>query len=146
MSRRRRDRVSSSRFAAERDLYTPVIRSLGDLLRPDPIIRRHELLQLEDRRLFTPSPISLGVSPWKPAKARNRAATRLVVRPATQVARPSRFALLSPRIAFQDPSAVSICARRRARREVLHALQVAGRRGVGRGRPRHRNEFSGVGC
>lgn len=58
---------------------------------------------------------------------------------------------LSRRVGFQFPWQVMICVRRRRRREVLHALNIAGRvfrSGGGGGGFRHprRNEWSEVRC
>lgn len=47
---------------------------------------------------------------------------------------------------FQDARRVSVCRRRKARKEILHAMQVTGRRGVGRGKRRRRNRYSDVRC
>lgn len=146
---KRRTRGSSVRFAGERDLIN-LTRSLGDLLRPASLVRQPsmvDLVELEDRRLFVPGTPSLpSVPAYRPAKARNRAATRLTVRRATQVATPPRFERLGPFVAFAEPRSVALCIRRQRRRQVMHALDLAGRRGVGRGRPRRRNEFSSVSC
>lgn len=50
------------------------------------------------------------------------------------------------RVAFNRPAGVSLCVKRHRRRQVMHALGLAGRRGLGRGRKQHRNEFSEIGC
>lgn len=50
------------------------------------------------------------------------------------------------RVGFTLPWQVIICVRRKRRREVLHALNIAGRSGVGRGKRQHRNEYSEVRC
>lgn len=46
-------------------------------------------------------------------------------------------------VRFEAPDGVILCRRRSARRQVLHALGVAGRRGLAAPR---RNEFSSVSC
>lgn len=53
---------------------------------------------------------------------------------------------LSRRVGFQLPWQVIICVRRKRRREVMHALDIAGRKGVGAGRPQRRDEYSEVRC
>lgn len=53
---------------------------------------------------------------------------------------------LSRRVGFQLPWQVIICVRRKRRREVMHALNIAGRKGVGAGRPQRRDEYSDVRC
>lgn len=46
-------------------------------------------------------------------------------------------------VGFERPKDVLICVRRKIRREVLHALHIAGRSGLG---SPHYNEFSKVRC
>lgn len=53
---------------------------------------------------------------------------------------------VSRRVGFAMPWQVVLCVRRKRRREVMHALGIAGRRGVGAGRRWHRNEWSDVRC
>lgn len=50
------------------------------------------------------------------------------------------------RVGFALPWQVIICVRRRRRREVLHALDVAGKRGVGAGKKQRRDEYSEIRC
>lgn len=50
------------------------------------------------------------------------------------------------RVGFALPWQVVICVRRKRRREVMHALKIAGKRGVGAGKPQRRNEWSEVRC
>lgn len=57
--------------------------------------------------------------------------------------KPSDFVSYTGR--FREPKKVLVCVRRRARREVLHALGYAGRRGSG-GRPRRRNSETYIKC
>lgn len=47
---------------------------------------------------------------------------------------------------FPNPRRVQVCLRRKARKEVLHALGIAGRRGLGRGAGVHRNADSSWSC
>lgn len=82
---------------------------------------------LEDRRQYHP----LGRA--RPAEATRRQARRLVTRGA-------KF----ERIGFFTPSKVAICVRRKIRREVLHALKIAG--GRGHFRKRRRSFYSSVRC
>lgn len=80
-----------------------------------------------DRRRYHPD------APYQPAPATRTDARRLVVAgPAYQALR------------FADPSRVLVCARRRTRAQVLHALGVAGQRGRKR-RPR-RTLHSAISC
>lgn len=50
------------------------------------------------------------------------------------------------RLGFAMPWQVVICIRRHRRREVLHALRIAGRKGLGAGRRQRRGEYSDVRC
>lgn len=83
------------------------------------------LQQIEDRRRYTPSP-------WIVATARE---------PARVVVDRSRY---SPFIAhrFVKAERVLVCLRRKIRREVMHALGIAG----GDVRPPRRNELSKISC
>lgn len=53
---------------------------------------------------------------------------------------------VSRRLGFHAPWQVIICVRRKRRREVLHAIRVAGKRGVGRNKTQRRNSYSQVRC
>lgn len=90
------------------------------------------LLALEDRRLFYPEPA------LRPALSFPRSSARIVV---SEQSGNSLFP--SPRVSFAVPRDVSICVRRKQRREVLHAKGVAGGRVS---RRRRRNQFSDVEC
>lgn len=48
-------------------------------------------------------------------------------------------------MSFRNPDRVLVCARRQIRKEVLHALGISGRRGIGRGGVKF-NENSKFGC
>lgn len=50
------------------------------------------------------------------------------------------------RLGFHLPWQVIICVRRRRRREVMHAIGIAGKRGVGAGKKWRRDRFSNVRC
>lgn len=50
------------------------------------------------------------------------------------------------RLAFRYADKVDPCRRRNVRRRVLHALGIAGRKGVGAGKPRRTNEWSNISC
>ena len=78
-----------------------------------------------DRRRYHPDAV-------KPAGATKRNASRLVARGPYKVA-------------FAIPSRVAVCARRKIRREVLHAYRIAGSSGSGH-RKRRRNFWSDVRC
>lgn len=53
---------------------------------------------------------------------------------------------ISPRVGFHLPWQVIICVRRQKRREVMHALNFAGKSGLGRGKKQNRNRYSEVRC
>lgn len=86
------------------------------------------LYELEDRRTYRPD-----YSVRAPASQRRRDA-RLIQDPTQSNLR---------RITFANPTHVAMCLRRKIRREVLHALKVAG--GKGFKKPR-RNAWSDIGC
>lgn len=137
MARRRR--------RGERDISTPIARFESDLLRPvrlvsplrPEVLTRAVLPEVEDRRLFHPAPRAL-----RPARELTRAKAQLVGKVKHSVK--SAVATLLPGVAFERPSAVLVCVRRKDRREVLFALK---RRGKGsRSRRRRRNQWSNVSC
>lgn len=87
---------------------------------------------LEDRRQFHP------LGDFRPVSSVRRASRRFVIPKAS-----SPFKL-STGIAFAVPREVSVCVRRRERREVLHALKKVG--AGSRARYRRRNYWSSVSC
>lgn len=101
---------------------------------PRPLVSRFDLRPIEDRRTFTPAPLS------RPARSVfRRADAKLVVSPLKSV----RSALSLPaRVAFAVPRRIALCIRRKVRKEVLMSKGVGGSRVR---RPR-RNEFSDVRC
>lgn len=137
--------MSKSKSRAGRDL-TNLSRSLAQAA-PDPFMAlmnvpvrpiqtrifhdEKTVLQIRDGRTFDPT--------WsvRPAGSVRRGDARL------QIARSERF---SSHIAFQRPAFVAPCVRRKKRREVIHALRISGRRGVGRGKRRHTTFWSSVKC
>jgi len=88
---------------------------------------------LEDRRTFYPDPL------FRPAASFPRHASRVV---ASSSEGGNAF-YPSSRIAFAAPAGVSVCVRRKQRKEVLHALGKAGGRVS---RRRRRNWTSEVDC
>lgn len=50
------------------------------------------------------------------------------------------------RQSFRIPNLVTLCVKRKMRREVLHALKLKPKRGRGRGKPRRRNFWSSIKC
>lgn len=103
-------------------------------LQQDIIQEAQYVRNTADRRRHHP-----GILP-KPPGATPRAAGRLVAysSPAQALGDVPR------RVAFALPTQVAICVRRKVRREVLHAIRVAGR--TGRGGKRHRNAYSNIKC
>lgn len=124
-----------------------------------PIAKRRLLRQnlqvYEDRRFHYPSPV-------RPVFAEPRYASRLVIPDVSFSDRLKQLRhlnrnngsksyrentiSLTPRIAFAEPKRVAVCVRRHRRREVLHALGIAGGKGAGLHRKRRRNEWSDVSC
>jgi len=91
------------------------------------------LRTIQDRRTWFPSL-------FRPAASLGRRAdTKLIVSPI----RPTRsVSRLPDKVAFDVPSRVLICVRRKVRKEVIHAI---GKGGSGNRKPR-RNDFSDVSC
>lgn len=86
-----------------------------------------------DRRRHNPT------KAYAPPHAPYRNATRLVINPVGTIA--NRALVDVPR--FSVPNAVTICLRRKARREVLHAFNRTGKGSRGK---RRRNFWSNVKC
>lgn len=53
---------------------------------------------------------------------------------------------ISPRVGYHLPWQVIVCVRRKRRREVIHALNIAGRSGVGKGKRRRRTTQTEIRC
>lgn len=94
-----------------------------------------DMREIEDRRLFNPDPL-------KPARSiRGRGVS---IQPKAETKRRKVVAWSNPQFAFKAPKATLVCLRRSIRKEVIHALKKAGKRG--KGRRRRRNQFSDVRC
>lgn len=50
------------------------------------------------------------------------------------------------KVGWANPWQIVVCVRRRRRREVMHALRIAGKKGVGAGKPRRVSADSNVRC
>jgi len=139
--RRRRDREYASDISNDplsRELRSPVIKRI---LEPPT---RRTILDIEDRRLFSPELA-------RPAQALQRMAARLVVKDhdpnvnrTHQKVRANQLHVPS-NVRFSDPSRVAVCVRRHQRREVLHALKRVGRGSAPVRRARW-SEFSDIKC
>lgn len=93
------------------------------------------LISVEDRRTSHPD---------GPARApRSTRSTHVNYAIASHPSRSSNPWDVPTGVAFEDPSRVLICVRRKQRKEVLHALGKAGK--VGQRRPR-RNHYSEIHC
>lgn len=121
----------------------PLRRSAGVTLGLPSLTAALSLLALlqEDRRQWHPQ------GPARPARATVRSAARLVPAP-----RKDRYggvrswmSSLPSAVSFAAPRRVAVCVRRHRRREVLHALGVAGGSG-GRFKRRRRSEYSSISC
>lgn len=95
--------------------------------------RRDHLRLVEDRRYFHP------MGPARPASAFTRSSSRVVVPKWSTVG----AAGVTAKLAFNSPSSVLVCVRRKSRREVLFAKGKGGRRG--QRRPK-RNIWSSIKC
>ncbi len=49
-------------------------------------------------------------------------------------------------LGFIEPKKITVCVRRQRRREVMHALNKAGKSGLGLRKKRHQNEDSKISC
>lgn len=105
-----------------------------------------------DRRLFSPDPGTIHYTSGKPARLTYSTPRKTLQPPARPFRGPLRSfsgsVVLRPpetpkRVSYAHPRALPLCSRREQRREILHALGVAGRRGL---RPPKRNAFSSVSC
>lgn len=56
------------------------------------------------------------------------------------------FKSLPSQLAFRTPDRVALCRRRHARRSVLFAIRLAGKRGTGAGTTKRRDIYSHVSC
>lgn len=91
--------------------------------------KSHQRSLLEDRRRFHP----LGV--FAPPAAKNRPSRRIVA---------SRHPFGRHVLKFNVPRNVYLCARRKIRKEVLHALRLTGKGSAQK--KRRRNEYSDISC
>lgn len=99
-------------------------------------VPRAAFMEVSDRRRFHPEGVD------RPAVMLSGSpVARLVVGP--DVKRGPRRGVLPWTLAFANPSRTMICVRRRERREVIHALGVAGSHGL---RPPSRNWTSDIVC
>jgi len=121
MAKRNRTQGRGISISTANRRLPPVIISLPRA--PLSVSSLSPVLQLEDRRRF-----QFDGSVRAPAAVR-RSDTRLVDR--------------GTRVTFAVPDRVAMCVRRKVRKEVLHALNVAGRTGI---KKRRTNFWSKVGC
>lgn len=136
-NRNRRD-ISTTTSIATRS-RVPVTSSYSD-----PLVRlsSRPLIPYEDRRLWHPE------GDYAPARSFSKPRHRLVVPKVSDSRASSRSLAIKPlfpsaKIGFAAPKKVLICVRRRIRKQVIHALKKAGRRG--QRRPR-RNFYSSISC
>lgn len=129
--------AKNTNHRVERDLSNP---SLTHLLRPAlyPITSPlkttwspQHVLALDDRRVYRPDRSN------RPPPANRNAATRIRANPTSRNLTGVQFAI---------GKEISLCQRRKQRREVFHALRLAGRKGTGKGKPRRTNFWSEVKC
>lgn len=120
-SSNRGGRALSTPYIPSAKLRLPVLSPLPSMVSPQ------SLLDLDDRRLYQPDR-----STRLPAASR-RSAARVVADPHA-----------IHRLQFADPQRVVICARRKIRKEVLHALKRT-RKGAG-AKHRRKNFWSAIKC
>jgi len=128
MAKSNRGGRGNSNTTANGTLPRPTIRPLALLTISTSETLNSILPQLEDRRLYSPD-----YRVRAPGSVQRKNA-RLVQDQKDPTLR---------RYMFADPSKVAMCIRRKVRREVLHALKVAGGKGIKKYR---RNFWSNVGC
>jgi len=126
-NRRRRD----TRRIAKRSLPTTVS-SPRSIIQPLQYDLVDWLSQTEDRRTFHPD------GPSRPARSRFQTFHRLQATPAVD-----KTAFWSNGVAFKAPKDVLVCVRRKMRKEVLHAINNAGKRGQ---KAPRRSEYSDIHC
>lgn len=101
-----------------------------------------EVRQLDDRRRYHPLRT---LSRITPLAALSRSATRIVPKSQTNLGQWTRS--LPYRQRFAVPHKISLCVRRRIRKEVIHAIGFAkGGKGTRRSRKPRRNFWSDVSC
>lgn len=106
-------------------------------------LRVKYLNQVQDFRRFHPE------GEYRPLLNTQGFSARLEVRPPTHVKKtrvPFTQTVLPTGIGFRAPMQLLVCIRRKQRREVLFAQEIAGRRGLGRGKKQRRNDYSEVSC
>lgn len=119
----------ANRRRRRRRIEQQTIRQRVFKMNPSPRLLPMQTLALEDRRLYHPS--------------RTIQPPRGVVRSDARLVAPLRNKQLH-QINFARPAGVSLCARRKQRREVIFATKKQ-RKGAG-ARTRRRNEWSNVKC
>lgn len=93
-----------------------------------------------DRRSFAPD---RSVTPPAGAKRKHaKLITKTKPNTRTKRLRPGLVATIN----FAEPRNMHLCKRRSRRQQVMFALNLAGRRGVGKGKKRRTNIWSKVGC
>lgn len=133
-NRRRRDTQTIASRRLPLDLLSTPSRHLTTL---DQF--KGPLRELEDRRQWHP------LGPYAPARTIGRRA-RIQSKNDT---RQNRYTKYDPRLrstaalTFAEPQQVLICARRKIRREVIHAFRKNGRKGQ---KPARRNFWSRISC
>lgn len=131
---------SKKQSRARRVIHTNAKRSLPRPLSPPRSIYQSPskaLRLIEDRREFHP------MGRFRPARSLSTPLHRLEVpnAPVRHTVRKTISAI--SHIAFKAPEKVLVCVRRQRRKEVLHALQKAGK--SGQARPRH-SYYSSIKC
>lgn len=119
-----------------------IARAVPALPRVTPSLSPVDLSIFEDRRTYHPE------RAYRPARTFSGPAARPVL--TDKPAKPSPFQSLrkfsrqtKAKLTFQAPDHTLICVRRHRRKEVLHALRKAGKRGQ---RKPKRNFYSAIAC
>lgn len=111
--------------------FSPELGLLRSALRPISVSR--VLDSFEDRRLWHPERQA------RPFTAAPRSAARIVAKQRPAFKTPSQTKGI---LAFAEPSKVWACARRKARKEIMHALHIAGGSGFKKRRYNGSSKYS----
>lgn len=136
----RRSRHASMAQGQRDDVNITIPRMLPRPIYVPPVNR---LVVAEDRRTWSPGSTYRWAKTVIGTPARIRAKVRGRV---SQLMTPNYMQQVARHIEFVSPRRVVVCVRRKIRKEVMHALGFAGRRGRGGAGPRRYTEHSNIHC
>lgn len=132
MKRRGHQREHKNYRHVGRDTIAISNRRLHQLLNVGTyVLKKQNLRDYEDRRTWNPDKYT------QPARSFSQTRHRLIAVRSKGITQsvPNRYQeatweTVPQRVGFQNPDRVLICVRRKQRREIIHALGVAGRKGL----------------